>query len=145
MCIRDRNGTCTNKYAHVAVVRGAGQHARPSRKHCKPCAKHAHAPPPRARTCWYKFHSVEITNHPVPVHRNNKLKQQRDGARETTRTTNYELLGNGWATRAPERANTAKRAPDMRTHYHHVRVLVGTSFIKWNFQTIPYQSCETTS
>jgi hypothetical protein len=28
----------------------AGQHARPSHKHCKACAKHAHAPPPRART-----------------------------------------------------------------------------------------------
>ena len=27
-----------------------GQHARPSHKHCKPCAKHAEAPPPRART-----------------------------------------------------------------------------------------------
>ena len=44
-----------------------GQHARPSCKHCKACAKHAHAPPPRARTCLHKFHSVGNTNQPVPV------------------------------------------------------------------------------
>jgi hypothetical protein len=29
------------------------------------------------------------------------LKQQGDGAGETSRTTNYELQGTGWATRAP--------------------------------------------
>jgi len=28
------------------------------------------------------------------------LKQQGDGAGETSRTTNYELQGTGWATRA---------------------------------------------
>ena len=28
----------------------AGQHARPSHKHCKPCAKHACAPRPRVCT-----------------------------------------------------------------------------------------------
>ena len=32
---------------------------------------------------------------------NNELKQQGDGAGETSRTTNYELQGTGWATRAP--------------------------------------------
>jgi hypothetical protein len=32
---------------------------------------------------------------------NNKLKQQGDGAGETSITTNYELQGTGWATRAP--------------------------------------------
>ena len=85
----------------TSCLRRTGQHARPSRKHCKACATHGHAPPLRARTCRYKFHQVEFSNHPVPVHRNNKLKQQRDGARETTRTTNYELLKKGWATRAP--------------------------------------------
>ena len=62
-----------------------GQHARRSRKHCKPCAKHAHDAPPRARTRLYKFHSVRISIQPVPVHMNNDLKQQRDGAAETTR------------------------------------------------------------
>ena len=29
------------------------------------------------------------------------MKQQGDGAGETSRTTNYELQGTGWATRAP--------------------------------------------
>ena len=59
----------------------AGQHARPSHKHCKACAKHAHAPPLRARTRWYKFHQVELSNRTSPVQWNNKLKHQRDGRR----------------------------------------------------------------
>ena len=67
------------------------------------------------------------------------------GAGETTRNDKlrvaWERLGN---TRA-RRANTANRAPNMITHHHYVRVLVGTSFIMWKFQTIPYQSTETTS
>ena len=33
-----------------------GQHARPSHKHCKACAKYAHAPPQRASTSLYDFH-----------------------------------------------------------------------------------------
>ena len=31
----------------------AGQHARPSHKHCKACDKYAYVQPPRARTNWY--------------------------------------------------------------------------------------------
>ena len=46
------------------IIRG-GQHVRPSHKHCKPCAKHAHAPPPRARTCLRDFHLVEFSHQPV--------------------------------------------------------------------------------
>ena len=42
-----------------------GQHARPSHKHCKACAKHAHAPPPRARTGLHDFHFVEFSHQPV--------------------------------------------------------------------------------
>jgi hypothetical protein len=45
----------------------ARQHARPSHKHCKACAKHAHAPPPRARTRLRDFHPVEFSHRPVPV------------------------------------------------------------------------------
>ena len=78
-----------------------GQHARPSHKHCKPCAKHAHAPWPRARTRLHDFHLVEFSHQPVPSQRNNNLKQQCHGAGETSRTTNYELHDTGWATRAP--------------------------------------------
>ena len=43
----------------------AGQHARPSHKHCKPCAKHAHAQRPRARTRLHDFHLVEFSHQPV--------------------------------------------------------------------------------
>ena len=39
-----------------------GQHARRSRKHCRPCAIHAHTPPPRARTRLHGFHSVGNSN-----------------------------------------------------------------------------------
>ena len=67
----------------------AGQHARPSHKHCKPCAKHAHAPPPRAGTRLHDFHLVEFSHHPVPSQSNNKLKQQGDGAGEHL---NYDKL-----------------------------------------------------
>ena len=42
------------------------QHAHPSHKHCKACAKHAHAPPPRACTCLCDFHLVEFSHQPVP-------------------------------------------------------------------------------
>ena len=59
---------------------------RRSRKHCKPCAKHAHAPPPRARTRLHKFHSVGNSNQHLPVQCNNELNRQRDGAGETSRT-----------------------------------------------------------
>ena len=79
----------------------AGQHARPSHKHCKARAQHAHAPPPRECTRLHDFHLVEFSHQPVPSQRNNELKQQGDGAGETSITTNYELQGTGWATRAP--------------------------------------------
>ena len=79
----------------------AGQHARPSHKHCKPCAKHAQGPPPRACACLHDFHLVELSHQPVPFPVNHELKQQGDGAGETSRTTNYELQGTEWATRAP--------------------------------------------
>jgi hypothetical protein len=45
----------------------AGQHARPSHKHCKACVTHAHAPPPRVCTCLHDFRLVEFSHQPVPV------------------------------------------------------------------------------
>ena len=60
-------------------------------------------------------------------------------------TTNYELLGKDWATRAPVRANTADRAPYMLMTHKYVRVHVCTVSIQWNIQTNPDQSSETTS
>ena len=80
--------------------------------------------------------------HTNPYHpsKNYELKQQGDGAGETSITTNYELQGTGWATRAPvaRRTNTANRAPNMLTHHHHVLVHVCTISILWNFHTNPY-------
>jgi len=53
-----------------------GQDARRTHKHCKACAKHAHALPPRARTCLHDFHLVEFSHHPVPPSRTSPVKQQ---------------------------------------------------------------------
>ena len=75
----------TSRTTNYGRARG-GQHARPSHKHCKACAKHAQAPPPRDRTRLRDFHLVEFSHQP---------------AGETSRTTNNELHGTGWATRAP--------------------------------------------
>ena len=85
----------------TSCIKRAGQHARPSHKHCEACAKHAHAPPPRARTCLHDSHLVEFSHQPVPSQLHNVLKQQSDGAGEPSRTTNYELHVKGRATRAP--------------------------------------------
>jgi len=56
-----------------------------------------------------------------------------NGAGETSK--NDKGMGN---TRA-RRKNTAKRAPIMPTHHHHVRAHVCTVSIKWEIQTNPYQ------
>jgi hypothetical protein len=42
-------------------VARAGQHARPTHKHCKPCANHVHAPLSRACTGLHDFHLVEFS------------------------------------------------------------------------------------
>ena len=76
---------------------------------------------------------------------NNDLKQQRDGAAETSRNDKLRVAWEGLGNTRARRANTANRAPNMLTHHHYVRVHVGTSFIKWNFQTVLVQSSETTS
>ena len=68
-----------NKEAYLNISVGE-RHARPSHKHCIPCAKHAHAPWPRARTRLRDFHLVEFSHQPVPAQLNNELKQQCVGA-----------------------------------------------------------------
>ena len=122
-----------------------GQHARPSRKHCKPCDKHAHHAPLRARARLYKFHSVGNSIQPVPVHINNDLKQQRHGAGETSRNDKLRVAWEGMGNTRACLANTANRAPNMLTHHRHVRVHVCTVSIEWVFQTNPDQSSEPTS
>jgi hypothetical protein len=69
---------------------------------------------------------------------NSELKQQCDGAGETSRTTNY-----GPGNTSARRTNTAKRASNMPMHHSHVLVHVCAISIVWNFHTNPYQSCET--
>jgi hypothetical protein len=64
----------------------AGQHARPSHKHCKPCAKHAHAPPPRVRTCLRDFHLVEFSYQPVPFSVKQRVETTVSRRRYTQRT-----------------------------------------------------------
>ena len=51
-----------------------GQHAPRTHKHCRPCARHAHATPLRARTRLHGFHSVGISIQPVPPQFQNKRK-----------------------------------------------------------------------
>ena len=142
---RDGAGETSRTRQITSCLRRDGQHARPSHKHCKPCAGHAHAPPPRARTRLHKFHSVGNSNQPVPVQCNNDLKQQRDGARETSRNDKLRVAWERLGSTRAHLANTAKRAPNMLTHHHHVRVHVCTSSIQWEIQTNPYQSSETTT
>ena len=121
----------------VALAR-AGQHARPSHKRCKACAKHVNAPLPRKHTRLHGLHPVEISNQPVPVQLNNKLKQQVMAVKPQERK-----LGQG-NTRA-HRTNTAKRAPKTRVHRDHVLVHVCTISIEWDFQTNRCRSSWTTS
>ena len=71
---------------------------------------------------------------------NNDLKQQRDGAAETSRNDKLRVAWEGLGNTRARRTNTAKRAPDMLTHHHHVRVHVCTVSIQWEIQYNPYQS-----
>jgi hypothetical protein len=59
---------------------------------------HRHVPlPVCAISILWNLHT-----NPYRFQSNNELKQQGDGAGETSITTNYELQGTGWATRAPD-------------------------------------------
>ena len=48
----------SNNYELLGTDWATRAHARRSRKHCKACAKHAHAPPPRARTRLHGFYQL---------------------------------------------------------------------------------------
>ena len=69
------------------IIARAGQHARPSHKHCKPCAKHAHAPHTRARTRLYDFHLVEFSHH--------NPYQSSETTGETSRNDKLRVAGHG--------------------------------------------------
>ena len=125
----------------------AGQHARPSHKHCKPCARHAHAPPPRDCTLLHDFHLVEFSHQPVPFPVNNELKKLVICG-QLARSI-LSIFGRGLQQVHgfvhALRTNTAKRAPNMPMHHRHVPVHVCTVSILWDLHTNPYQSSETTS
>ena len=76
----------------------AGQNTRPSQKHCKACAIHAHASPPHACAPLYNFRHVKFSNHP---YQSSETTTRNNNAGETSSSTNYELQGTGRATRAP--------------------------------------------
>ena len=76
---------------------------------------------------------------------NYELKQQGDGAGETSRTNKLRVAWLGVGNPRARRTNTANRAPNMLTHHGHVSVPVCAISILWNFHTNPYQSSETTS
>jgi hypothetical protein len=58
---------------------------------------------------------------------NNELKQQGDGAGETSRTTNYELQGTGWAGETSRTTNfndLLLLTACMLTYIHYIRVCI---------------------
>ena len=114
----------------------ARQHARPSHKHCKACAKqmrmhHGHVSIPvctisilwNFHTNPYQFSETTSGNNSVtvPVY--------------TSRTHKLRVAGHGVGNTRARRTNTAKRAPNMLVHRGHVPVHVCTISILWNFRT----------
>ena len=96
-------------------------------------------------TCPYQFArfpscGIFTPTRTIPV--NNELKQQGDGAGETSRTTNYELHGTGWATRAPVAQTLQSVRQTCPCIHRHVPVPVCTISILLNFHTNPYYPSE---
>ena len=65
------------------------------------------------------------------------MKQQGDGAGETSRIDKLRVAGHGPSNTRARRTNTAKRKPNMLTHHIHVAVPVCTISMLWNFHTNP--------
>jgi hypothetical protein len=102
---------------------------------------HGHVPVPVCTiSILWNFHT-----NPYHPSKNYELKQQGDGAGETSRNDKLRVAGHGPGNTRARRTNTANRAPDMPVHHGHVFVHVCTISILWNFHTNPYQSSETTS
>ena len=76
------------------------------------------------------FIQWEIQYNPCQSQWNNDLKQQRDGARETSRNDKLRVAWEGMGNTRAGRANTADRAPYMLTHHCHVCVHVCTISIQ---------------
>ena len=73
----------------------------------------------------------------TPVPRHKELKQQGDGAGETSRTHKLRVAGHGLGNTRARRTNTANRAPNMLIHHYHVFLHIGTVSIEWKTQTNP--------
>ena len=99
-------------------------------------------------TCAYTFSQVPFSGKFNPT-RTSPVKQRTCNNNvtapvNTSRNDKLRVAWEGLGNTRTRRANTANRAPNMFTHHHYVRVLVGTSSIKWEIQTNPYQSSATT-
>ena len=96
-------------------------------------------PVPNKNHC--SLHCLKTTL--VPVQWNNELKQQGDGAGETSTNDKLRVAWHGLGNTRARRTNTAKRAPNMLMYHNNVHVCAIS--ILFNFHTNPYQSSETTS
>ena len=117
-----------------------GQHAPRTRKHCRPCVKHAHDTEVRARTCLHGLFSVEHSYQPGTFQCtsscNNRLRCRWIPQRTIKLRVAWEVMDQ---TR-PARANTADRAPNTLTTQRYVRILVCTVCFQWNIHTNPVHS-----
>ena len=92
-------------------------------------------------TCPYRFARFPCCGiFTIPYHpsKNYELKQQGDGASETSRNNKLRVAWHGLGNTRARRTNTAKRAPNMHMHHDHVSIPVCTISILWNFHTNPY-------
>ena len=69
-----------------------------------------------------------------------QIDEPTNGTGETSKNDKLRVAWEGMGNTRAGRANTANRVPNMLTHHHYVRVLVGTSSIQWEIQSNPYQS-----
>ena len=70
-----------------------------------------------------------------------QIDEPTNGTGETSKNDKLRVAWEGMGNTRAGRANTAKRAPNMLTHHHYVRVLVCISFIQWEIshQHVPVQ------
>jgi len=108
----------------------AGQHARPSHKHCKACAKHAHAPRPRTRACLYFFNLEEFSHHPVPEG-GGAGEMSSENVIRNLKNENYEMK-----TCAP----VAQTLQSVLQHAHAPLCTCPHKFVRFSSITVPIQT-----
>jgi len=77
--------------------------------------------------------------HTNPYHpsKNYELKQQGDGAGETSRNKKLRVAGHGLGNTRARRTNTAKSAPTFTIHHTHVAVSIGTVVNDFSIKPTP--------